>query len=821
MSAVWLRFGAELRTRWRAWLGLALLVGIVAGACMALAAGARRTNTAYPRLVEQERPYDAVVFASEFFGDIAVPEDFSQRIARLPQVVEAAAFSSLSDNGGVTDDGRAIGEPDYLQTIVPLDERATAALERQKLLTGRHPDPEAADEVAINFTVAERYELDVGDTFELELFTAEQVRSFGISSVPPEPGRMHRFDVVGLFAAAGDFPPRSLGDGAGRMTLTPAFAARYPELVPFDVLTVRLTEGRGEVRSFRAEVVEIAGGGSISFDSLGDFSIALQHDATQRAIHLLAVTLWVLTGLAVTAAVLIIGQALLRSGTMEAADQFRLRALGLTRVQLVALGVIRGGLIALPGALFAATFAFLLSPLFPLGLARTAEPDPGLRLDVTALLFGTVATVAAVCLLSAVAAWRASRVPGGATGPTARALRVSRVGTAVTGAGLPPTAVAGVRMALEAGRGSTAVPARTTIFGAVAGVAALAGALTFGAGLDHLLATPRLYGWNWDVTIGDGYGSDAYDQVVPALAESPVVDSFGAGTFAALVVDDREIFAMAIDPVRGSIAPSVIEGRAPAGRDEILLGSATMDALDLSVGDEASAQFVGTFNAGEAPEKPPPRRLTVVGRGVLPEQSDIGLDDAAAMTYAGIVELSGERPNRNFFPITLTEGVQPDDALARLDEAVDLYTVPRQQPTDLVNFGRTEALPLIGSGLLGLVAAAMVTHLLLSSVRRRRRDLALLKTLGLTGRQVSQTVAWQASTLAVVALLVGLPLGAAAGRWAWTIAADRLGVVAEPVVPIGALIALAPLTLVVVNVVAAVPAWLAARTRPADVLRSE
>jgi ABC-type antimicrobial peptide transport system permease subunit len=191
------------------------------------------------------------------------------------------------------------------------------------------------------------------------------------------------------------------------------------------------------------------------------------------------------------------------------------------------------------------------------------------------------------------------------------------------------------------------------------------------------------------------------------------------------------------------------------------------------------------------------------------------------MTYAGIVELSGERPNRNFFPITLTEGVQPDDALARLDEAVDLYTVPRQQPTDLVNFGRTEALPLIGAGLLGLVAAAMVTHLLLSSVRRRRRDLALLKTLGLTGRQVSQTVAWQASTLAVVALLVGLPLGAAAGRWAWTIAADRLGVVAEPVVPIGALIALAPLTLVVVNVVAAVPAWLAARTRPADVLRSE
>ena len=115
----------------------------------------------------------------------------------------------------------------------------------------------------------------------------------------------------------------------------------------------------------------------------------------------------------------------------------------------------------------------------------------------------------------------------------------------------------------------------------------------------------------------------------------------------------------------------------------------------------------------------------------------------------------------------------------------------------------------------------MLVHLMLSSVRRRRRELALLKTLGFTSRQVSSAVAWQASTLVVLALIVGIPLGLAAGRWAWSLTAEELGVVVQPVVPILALLVLVPLALFVANVVAWVPAWMAGRTRPAVVLRSE
>jgi predicted lysophospholipase L1 biosynthesis ABC-type transport system permease subunit len=83
------------------------------------------------------------------------------------------------------------------------------------------------------------------------------------------------------------------------------------------------------------------------------------------------------------------------------------------------------------------------------------------------------------------------------------------------------------------------------------------------------------------------------------------------------------------------------------------------------------------------------------------------------------------------------------------------------------------------------------------SVRRRRRDLAVLKTLGFVRGQVSAAVAWQATTVALVALAVGLPLGVALGRWSWSLLIDRIGLGAEPVTPWPALLAAATATILV------------------------
>ena len=53
MGAVWLRLRAELRRQWRGLLALAVLLGVIGGIALTAAAGARRTDTAYPRFLRE------------------------------------------------------------------------------------------------------------------------------------------------------------------------------------------------------------------------------------------------------------------------------------------------------------------------------------------------------------------------------------------------------------------------------------------------------------------------------------------------------------------------------------------------------------------------------------------------------------------------------------------------------------------------------------------------------------------------------------------------------------------------------------------------
>jgi ABC-type lipoprotein release transport system permease subunit len=125
------------------------------------------------------------------------------------------------------------------------------------------------------------------------------------------------------------------------------------------------------------------------------------------------------------------------------------------------------------------------------------------------------------------------------------------------------------------------------------------------------------------------------------------------------------------------------------------------------------------------------------------------------------------------------------------------------------------------SGLLALAAIGTLVHTLVMSIRRRRRDLAVLKTLGFVRRQISATVAWQATTMVGIALLIGLPVGVVVGRWAWTFFANAIGVLPVPVVDLRPVLLAIPVTLLLANLIALVPGRLAASTQPAAALRSE
>ncbi len=149
-----------------------------------------------------------------------------------------------------------------------------------------------------------------------------------------------------------------------------------------------------------------------------------------------------------------------------------------------------------------------------------------------------------------------------------------------------------------------------------------------------------------------------------------------------------------------------------------------------------------------------------------------------------------------------------------------MISTPRSH-ADIRNLQRIAPLPALLAALVALVGLGTVTHALISSIHRRRRNLAILKTLGFLRTQVTTTVAWQASTFALVAVGLGLPLGITAGRWAWQLATIQVGVDANPHVPSLPLMATAAGTFLAANLVAAIPGWTASRLPPATALRSE
>lgn len=90
-----------------------------------------------------------------------------------------------------------------------------------------------------------------------------------------------------------------------------------------------------------------------------------------------------------------------------------------------------------------------------------------------------------------------------------------------------------------------------------------------------------------------------------------------------------------------------------------------------------------------------------------------------------------------------------------------------------MNFGRIQNLPFILGLVLAVMALLTVAHLLTTSTRRRRRDLAILKTLGFAHGDVGRTVAWQATTLAAITLIAAVPLGIARQRHLHRTRGDR------------------------------------------------
>jgi len=772
------------------------MIGLAAGAATTAAAGARRASTAFPRLVEWSRGFDLSTGGLEADEEAWLPG--LAEIERIPQVAEAVRFWTPTFEFH-TAAGRALTFPS-LVAIVTRSEDVERA--RVKLLEGRQVRLDRPDEATVSFA-AEGPGVHIGDRLTLVL------RDF---STDPPATLDAVVRIVGIHADPGEFPSVNATSFPG-LNLSPAFLNAYRPFIHDDSnqlgMAIRLRRGAADVDAFRAEALRRKI--PIEFPSLN----AEHHKGVEKTIRFETAALWLLAGLLALAGFAIFGQALARQAYLDADDHPTLRALGMSRSDMMAAGACRAFGIAVVAALVTVVAAILASPLTPIGIARVAEPDPGIRIDGAVLGLGALATLVIVVGVTLVATWRAV-----ARSSAARDERPSRLVGSLSRLGFPPSAISGVRMAVEPGRGRTAVPVRSAVLSMVMGVGALVASLVFVSSLHHLVSTPRLYGFTWDVQLS---GSPT---LAEALHTDPRVLDVHRGGASNIEIAGARMLALVYEP-GGLVHPVVAEGRVPTGSDEIALGRITMRRAGAHLGSQ-----VRVFRARDEGEDPntelPSKLYTVVGRVVVPgfffEGHEPGV--GAALTKEAAAAIQQVNSSEEFsYLVRFAPGVDVEDVRrgphgAAIDPNI-YFVVPQLSPADLGTIQGVSEIPVVLAALLAAMGAATMIHVLVTSVRRRRRELAMLKTLGFVRGQTRATVAWQTTTMAVIALVVGIPGGIAAGRWGWQLFAEQLAVLPEPIVPLGAIAIIAPATLVLANLIAAVPARTAARTRPALVLRSE
>jgi hypothetical protein len=304
---------------------------------------------------------------------------------------------------------------------------------------------------------------------------------------------------------------------------------------------------------------------------------------------------------------------------------------------------------------------------------------------------------------------------------------------------------------------------------------------------------------------------DVSAPLVPAFAHDPVVSAFASGTITQAELGLERVDVMGMQQERGRVAPTVVEGRLPRTAGEVMLGTRNLERAGLHLGDIAVLRL-GNTAAG----------LRIVGRGLFPEFGDAGgLGNGVYLTFQGVKRMLPEA-RQNVFLLRYRAGTDAASETSHLRAALDpLPTRASGEPREVQALSDISGLPVVLGGVLVLLATATLTHTLISSVRRRRRDLAVLRTMGFVRRQVWFSVFWQTATLVALALVIGLPLGALLGRFAWNVFAEDLGAIPEPQIAWLPFALLIPAAFVLAGLVAAVPAWLAGRTRPCVALRTE
>ena len=849
------RMRATFRRRWTGYLSLVLLVGLLGGLGMAGMAGARRTQSSFSTFVASTNPselsvsiYGATPTGSNPGSEAGTA--LTRRVAHLPHVrsvVTGIVLTGAPLVAGVPQ----LNDSNYAYPVASLNGMFFTQ-DKVAVLQGRRADPARTDEVMMAPSAARQLGFHIGQVIPYGFYDQAQMSLPGIGTAAVPPAFRIDLKLVGLVALNSGIVQDDVDQSPTFLELTPAFArtilARTGEQFSGAItFGIRVDGGQRPVSAVESEIQHFIPPGVISTDH----ALAPVIAKADRTLKPISIALGVFGAVSLLAALLVGAQIIGRRIRIDGEDLDVLRALGADPLSIFAdemTGIVGAVLV---GVVVSFGVAVLLSPIAPLGPVRAVYPARGLNVDWTVLGLGVLTLIA---LLLGFAGWTASR-----SAPHRQALRQrllarsgSRTVGALASAGLPASGVVGVRMALEPGEGRAAIPVRSVMLGAVLAVALVMATITFGSSLNTLVTHPALYGWNWTYIlneVGEG-GANVPPQTVAMLGHDRDVAAVSGLSFNDIELDGQTV-PFIIERAGAVVAPPVLSGHAVEGSHQVVLGAATLAQLHKHVGQTVTVSY-GV--AKDAPLDIPPTRVTIVGTATFPaigfattvqDHTSMGTGAWLADSLQPSAFVKAQQSpyatlnGPNMVLVRMKAGVSGAVGRADLERVAQLANrafaaVPNgegdgdkiavlgvQRPAEIVNYRTMGVTPALLVSGLALGAAIALGLTLASSVRQRRREFALLKSIGFVRRQIASAVAWQASVDAVVGIVIGVPAGIIVGRWLWDLFARQIDAVPYPTAPVVPVVLVALGALVFANITAAAPALSAVRTPTALMLRDE
>ncbi len=581
---------------------------------------------------------------------------------------------------------------------------------------------------------------------------------------------------------------------------TPAFAREHLRTAASTVIAVWLKGGPENAPRYQRELAQFSRGfgSNVPFSTVSSRADAESADQAARAVVVGLAIVALVGGLA---GIVTIAQTV-RRYLARAADEGRvLAALGAQRIDRAAVQLVAALPFLLATPFVAVAIAYALSPLFPVGATRTLEPYPGLRADWFVFVVGGLAWLLVVTGVTMLVAWLGSR-------RRSRRARVRIPGFgAAAGPGFLPAAI-GARFALWPG-GRRRASQRAAFAGVVIAVAGVVGSAMFVASLDAFTSTGARFGVNFDLSMElPNAGAKA---VFDRLAADPELAAVGAVRSGIVEVGGRTIDAFSVEPVKGALSPVVRDGRLPTGATEVAIGPKLLASLGKHIGDEIPI----ATRAGS-------RRLTIVGTVFSPKSESSTFNGEVVLTPAALARYA-----TNPFVeaiVRIHPGADRDAVLRHLDArfpyGVSDESLPHA-PGPVRNLEQITRLPIVLALFFALLGAAAFVHALLTIATDRRRDIAVLRSLGVTRRQTATVLAVSGSAIVAVALVFGIPLGIVGGNLGWSAIARSLYVEPRTVLPILAIAAAGAALLLLSNLIALAPARSSVRHSPGAALRAE